>query len=122
MESAPRPERLLRVLVVDDDRAIRDVLRIALSLEDGVGEVMSAGDGNEAITVVRDFAPDIVVLDEQMPAMCGGEAAVEIRRMSPDTRIVAFSAALQTKPEWADEHFVKGGDMLDLATVIRLPD
>jgi CheY-like chemotaxis protein len=96
-------------------------MRIAISVEDGVGEVMSAGDGDEAVTMARDFAPDIVVLDEQMPAMTGGEAAAEIRRMAPDTRIIAFSATLLSKPDWADEHFVKG-DMLDLATVIRLPD
>jgi chemotaxis response regulator CheB len=114
-------KRPLRVLVVDDDRSIRDILRIAISVEDGVGEVMSAADGDEAVTVARDFAPDIVVLDEQMPAMTGGEAAAEIRRMAPDTRIIAFSAALLSKPDWADEHFVKG-DMFDLTTVIRLPD
>jgi CheY-like chemotaxis protein len=114
-------ERPLRILVVDDDRSIRDILRIALSLEDGVGEVLAAGDGYEAVSVARDFAPDVVVLDEQMPAMTGGEAAAEIRRMAPATRIIAFSAALDSKPDWADEHFVKG-EMPDLATVIRLPD
>jgi CheY-like chemotaxis protein len=121
MERTQPGDRPLRVLVVDDDRAIRDVLSIALSVEDGVGEVASAGDGDEAITVARDFGPDVVVLDEQMPARTGGEAAAEIRRMAPGTRIVAFSAALQSKPDWADDHFVKG-DMLDLARVIRIPD
>ena len=107
--------------MVDDDRSIREILSIALSVEDGVGEVMSAGDGDEAVIVARDFGPDVVVLDEQMPQMTGGEAAAEIRRMAPSTRIVAFSAALQTKPDWADEHFIKG-EMPDLARVIRLPD
>jgi CheY-like chemotaxis protein len=121
MGGMPEKDRPLRVLVVDDDRSIRDVLRIALSVEDGVGEVLSAGNGDEAVTVARDFAPDVVVLDEQMPAMTGGEAAAEIRRMAPDTRIIAFSAALQSKPDWADELFVKG-EMPDLRTVIRLPD
>jgi CheY-like chemotaxis protein len=121
MEGIPDDRRPLRVLIVDDDRSIRDILLIALSVEEGVGEVMSAGDGNEAVTVARDFLPDVVVLDEQMPEMTGGEAAAEIRRMAPRTRIVAFSAALQTKPDWADEYFVKGA-MPDLATVVRLPD
>lgn len=115
------PTRALKVLVVDDDRSVRDVLRIAFSLEDGVAEVRSAGDGREAVTVVREFEPDVIVLDQDMPAMSGSDAAVEIRKIAPSARIVAFSGALDTKPSWADEHFVKGS-VADLAVVIRLPD
>ena len=111
----------LKILVVDDDKSIRDVLRIALSLEDGVGEVRSAGDGREAVSVVRDFVPDVVVLDQDMPSMCGGDAAEEIRKLAPEARIVAFSGTLQTKPVWADGHYVKGA-VGDLSVVIRLPD
>jgi chemotaxis response regulator CheB len=115
------PERALKVLVVDDDESVRDVLRIALSLEDGVAEVRSAGDGREAVTVVRDFEPDVVVLDEEMPSMRGSDAAAEIRKIAPKARIVAFSGTLDAKPNWADGHFVKG-TVGDLSVVIRLPD
>jgi CheY-like chemotaxis protein len=121
MEGEAHHDRPLRVLVVDDDEAVRVVLQIALSLEDGVGEVRAASDGNEAVDLARDFGPDVVVLDEHMPEMTGGDAAERIRSMAPRTRIVAFSAGLQSKPEWADEHFVKG-EMPDLSTVIKLPE
>ena len=97
------------------------MLRIALSLEDGVGEVRSAGDGREAVSVVREFDPDVIVLDEDMPSMSGSDAAVEIRKVSPNARIVAFSGTLDAKPAWADGHFVKG-TVDDLSVVIRLPD
>ena len=109
----------MKILVVDDDRSVRDVLRIAFSLEDGVAEVRSAEDGSEAVAIVRDFAPDVVVLDQDMPAMSGGDAAEQIRKIAPDARIVAFSGTLQSKPLWADSHFVKGA-VGDLSVVIRL--
>lgn len=115
------PARALKVLVVDDDRSVRDVLRIAFSLEDGVSEVRSAGDGREAVSVVREFEPDVIVLDQDMPAMTGGDAAAEIRKIAPKARIIAFSGTLDTKPKWADGHFVKGA-VGDLSVVIRLPD
>lgn len=98
----------LRVLVVDDDDSVRNVLTIALSVEDGVGEVRSASDGNDALKICSEFCPDVVLLDYEMPEMDGGEAAGHIRRIHPGARIVAFSGVLERKPEWADDYFLKG--------------
>jgi CheY-like chemotaxis protein len=98
----------LKVLVVDDDDSVRNVLTIALSVEDGVGEVRTANDGNDALRVCSEFHPDVVVLDYEMPEMDGGTAATHIRAIYPDARIVAFSGVLEKKPEWADDYLLKG--------------
>jgi CheY-like chemotaxis protein len=98
----------LKVLVVDDDASIRSFLRIALSIEEGVGEVREADDGSAALGVLRDFGPDLVVLDYSMGHIDGREVAWFIRARYPRARIVAFSGLLDEKPDWADYHFVKG--------------
>lgn len=109
----------VKVLVVDDDRSIRDLLDIAFSSEDGVGEVRSAANGLEAIDLCADFSPDLVVLDYWMPSMDGEAAAARIRQLHPGARIVAFSGTLDAKPAWADDLYVKG-DLPDLELVIDL--
>jgi chemotaxis response regulator CheB len=98
----------LKVLVVDDDDSVRNVLTIALSVEDEVGEVRTANDGNDAVRVCSEFRPDVVVLDYEMPEMDGKTAASHIRRLHPAARIVAFSGVLEGKPEWADDYLLKG--------------
>lgn len=107
----------VKVLVVDDDASIRHVLSIALSVADGVGEVRVANDGTEALEVCRAFAPDVIFLDYWMPGMDGETAAGTIRELCPSVRIVSFSGVLETKPPWADEHFIKG-EMPDVDAVI----
>lgn len=107
----------VKVLVVDDDASIRRVLRIALSVADGVGEVREAVDGTDALEVCRSFTPDVIFLDYWMPGMDGEMAAGTIRQLCPLARIVSFSGVLETKPSWADDHFIKG-EMPDVEAVI----
>jgi chemotaxis response regulator CheB len=111
------PARSVKVLVVDDDDSIRRVLRVALSVNDGVGEVREAIDGIDALEVCRSFGPDVIILDYWMPAMDGEVAAATIREICPGALIVSFSGVLDTKPEWADQHYVKG-EMPDVEAVI----
>jgi CheY-like chemotaxis protein len=108
----------VNILIVDDDDSIRDLLRMVLSVEDNVGEVREAVDGTDAIKVVETFEPDVIVLDYSMPDMDGGEAAREIRHSHPDAKIIAYSGILQRKPEWADDHYVKG-DLPDLDAILQ---
>jgi YesN/AraC family two-component response regulator len=98
----------LKVLLIDDDDSIRSLLRAALSIEDGFGEVREASNGWDALAVATEFAPDVILLDYWMPAMDGRETAEVLRSLHPDVRIVAFSGVLDSKPEWADDYAVKG--------------
>lgn len=113
-----KPEPL-KVLVVDDDRSIRNLLDIAFSSEEGVGEVKAASNGLEAVALCAGFSPDLVVLDYWMPNMDGEAAAARIRELHPSARIIAFSGTLDEKPGWADDLYVKG-DLPDVGLVIDL--
>jgi DNA-binding response OmpR family regulator len=66
-----------RVLVVDDDRVIQQLLEVNLELEGY--EVAKASDGEEAIRMVHAFAPDIVLLDVMMPKFDGREVCRRIK-------------------------------------------
>ena len=80
----PNPESKLRVLVADDNARVRH--GIAEMLQGG-----EAGDGAEAVSMVRALEPDVVFLDLSMPVLSGGGAAEAIRAISPSTRIVFIS-------------------------------
>ena len=96
------------VLIVDDDPSIRTLFEVALSVEDGIGEVRVAANGLDAVQVCREMEPDVIVLDYQMPLMDGRDAALHIRDVCPTASIVAFSGIIDDKPTWADHYWPKG--------------
>jgi two-component system, NarL family, nitrate/nitrite response regulator NarL len=79
-----------RILVADDHQAERENLRSAFKGE-AVEFCGEAGDGEEAVDRAKELKPDLVLLDVSMPVMNGLEAAYEIRRAIPSTKIVFFS-------------------------------
>jgi YesN/AraC family two-component response regulator len=91
----------VRVVLTDDERDVRVLLRTALRVDDRCEVVGEASDGAEAVAVVKAERPDVVVLDLRMPKMTGEEAALAIRKESPETAIVVFSAFVTNKAETA---------------------
>jgi chemotaxis response regulator CheB len=82
-----------RVLVVDDNSHIRDLVRYNLEADGRFEVVGEAGDGERAIRLAADLQPDAVVLDVAMPAMNGLDALPLIRRaVGPDIVAVLLSA------------------------------
>ena len=79
-----------RILLVDDFQRIRSGVRTLLRSE-SVEICGEAENGREAIERVRELHPDLVLLDIVMPVMSGIEAAHEIHRISPSTKIVFFT-------------------------------
>ena len=79
-----------RVLVVDDDRAVRDSLR--RSLEFNGYEVALAGDGAEALASIARTPPDVVVLDVMMPRLDGIETTKALRSSGNDLPILVLTA------------------------------
>lgn len=86
-----RPESTARLVLVDDDHALR--LALHELLEDaGYDVVGEAGNGAEGLAVISEVRPDVVLLDLRMPGVGGVEVARELRQHSPDVRVIMFSA------------------------------
>ena len=84
--SGPKP----RVLVVDDDKAVRESLR--RSLEFNGYDVHLAGDGAEALAGIGAVGPDVVVMDVMMPRLDGLEATRALRTAGNDVPIIVLTA------------------------------
>jgi DNA-binding NarL/FixJ family response regulator len=133
-----------RVLVVDDQTVVRDGLVLLLGLLPGLEVVGSASDGEEAVRLVEENRPDVVLMDLRMPRVDGVEATRRIKTAHPSVQVVVLTtysdddsvfAALQagargylTKDAGAEEiaraiNAVQGGDaQLDPSVQRRLVD
>jgi DNA-binding NarL/FixJ family response regulator len=81
----------IRVLVVDDQRVVRDGLTMLVGLIDGVEVIGTACDGIEAIERAERQRPDVVLMDLRMPRMEGAEATRRIRATLPDTQVLVLT-------------------------------
>jgi DNA-binding NarL/FixJ family response regulator len=88
--AAERQGESLRVLIVDDHDLFRAGLHNLLE-EQGVVIVGEASTGAEAVEIVRELAPDVVVMDLNMPGMGGVEATRHISEIAPLTRVVMLT-------------------------------
>ena len=93
-DTAARPQAPVRVLLVDDHDLFRTGLRSLLE-EQGVDVVGEAADGAKALHMANELAPDVVIMDLNMPAMNGVEATRQITTMSPLTRVVVLTISDQ---------------------------
>ena len=79
-----------KILVVDDDANICELLRLYLTKEGY--QVTTANDGEEGLDKFNQVKPDMVLLDVMMPRMDGYEATAQIRKQSADVPIIAVTA------------------------------
>ena len=106
------------VLIVDDDDQIRYLLRMLFETE-GFEVVGEASDGPNGLALAMRHEPDFIILDYLMPGMDGAETARCLKVMAPGSRIVAFSAILTKKPEWADA-FLDKERVVEVAPLLRV--
>jgi EAL domain-containing protein (putative c-di-GMP-specific phosphodiesterase class I)/DNA-binding NarL/FixJ family response regulator len=83
----------IRLMLADDEASILEAICDLVSMDKDIDVVGTARDAGEAIVLAELHAPDVVLLDVRMPGGGGNRAAREIRRRSPETRIVALSAS-----------------------------
>jgi DNA-binding NarL/FixJ family response regulator len=81
----------VKVLLVDDFEGFRHSLRSFLRSQPGFEVVGEAVDGNDAIEKAEQLHPDLVLMDLEMPNKDGFDATREIKRRSPETRVVILS-------------------------------
>ena len=93
-ETISSSTELLRVMLVDDHDLFRTGLRNLLE-EQGLLIVAEASEGASALSLVRELAPDVVVMDLNMPGMNWIEATREIARVAPLTRVVVLTISDQ---------------------------
>ena len=108
-------ERNATVLIVDDEVEIRHVLRLLCETE-GFDMIGEAANGVEAVPLALRHQPDFVILDYLLPRLDGRGAAEILRTITPESKIVAFSAILKDQPDWADAYLNKDrvGELMPL--------
>jgi two-component system response regulator MprA len=111
-----------RILVIDDERHIRDLLEIGLS-DEGY-EVRSAPDGQAGLQIVRDWSPDLIVLDVMLPKV-DGVALLPMLRQITEAPIIMLSARGEISDKvaglthGADDYLAKPFEMRELAARIE---
>ena len=80
-----------RVVIAEDHTILREGLRALLSLQDEIEVVGEAGDGREAVRVVDEHVPDLLLIDLSMPKLNGIEAISEIRSRHPQIKIIVLT-------------------------------
>jgi two-component system, NarL family, nitrate/nitrite response regulator NarL len=83
----------IRVLIADDHRLFAEALEAILGGDDRIEVVGHAADGREAVRLVHDLKPDVVLMDISMPVLDGIEAARQIRTTDGDTSILMLTGS-----------------------------
>lgn len=117
-------QQMIKVLIVDDHKVVREGLRRMLDMESGFTVVGEASDGNEAITQSMALSPDVVTMDLKMPGMDGIAATGQLKKMKPDIAVVVFTLyaddlVRQAIEGGASGYILKTSDTLEIISALR---
>ena len=117
---------MIRIVLADDHLVIRKGLRILLEAEQGFSILAEAGDGLEAIKIVEDLQPDVLVADITMPGLDGLGVTRRVRKRVPHTQVVVLSMhaheayVLEALRNGALGYVLKNAEVADLVLAIRM--
>jgi DNA-binding NarL/FixJ family response regulator len=113
----------MRVLIVDDLESNRQGLVALLEFEPDIEAILEAANGREAVQLVADEQPDVVLMDVRMPVMDGVEATRQIKARWPQVKVVVLTMYPSNKAEalaaGADRFLLKGSTGQSLPEIIR---
>ena len=115
----------IRIVIVDDQRLIREGLAALLALVSDLQILGQAADGQAAIELAATLSPDVILMDVRMPGMNGVAATREIRRRFPTTRVIVLTTfdddeyVFQSLQAGASGYLLKNADPDHLAAAIR---
>lgn len=125
MTNDSRQDHVVRVLVVDDQRLMRDGIASLLEMQEAIEVVGTASNGQEALEKALSLRPDVILMDVRMPVMDGVVATGQVRRELPSCRILMLTtfdddeyviAALQAG---ASGYLLKNLPAPDLASAVQ---
>lgn len=85
----------IRILIIDDHSVVRQGLKMFLALDDELEVVGEASNGEQALALVEELSPDVVLMDLLMPVMDGITATQSIRQNHPETEVIALTSVLE---------------------------
>jgi DNA-binding NarL/FixJ family response regulator len=113
------------IVLADDHLLVREGLRALLEVEHDLKVVGEAGDGIEAVSHVEHLNPKILILDLMMPGLNGLDVLKQIKRRSPDTKVVILSMyanegyVLEALSSGASAYVLKDSSSADLVLAVR---
>jgi two-component system NarL family response regulator len=91
VDAVPTRHEPIRVLVVDDQYAFTDMLRVVLDLEDDITVVGTAVTGDEGLQMALDTHPDVALVDYHMPGLSGLDVIRGLRRAHEDVKVIVLT-------------------------------
>jgi DNA-binding NarL/FixJ family response regulator len=82
---------MINTIIVDDQKIVRDGLKMILSLDDQINILGEAGNGKELMEIVPEMMPDVILMDIRMPIMDGVETTKAIKEKYPDIKIIILT-------------------------------
>jgi DNA-binding NarL/FixJ family response regulator len=115
----------IRLAICDDVREFRQLMRFGLGEDPDIDIVGEAADGVEAVEIVSDLRPDVVLLDLSMPKLDGLEVIESLRERAPASRIIVLSGFAAARMErlvmerGAARYLEKGAPLAEIRSAIR---
>lgn len=88
---------MIRIMLVDDHTMVREALRVVLEQDNSLQVVAEASDGETALRLAEEFAPDVVVMDVALPGQSGIETTRRLLARHPDIKVLALSTYLDRR-------------------------
>ena len=115
------PEMAARILLVDDHESVRKGVRTLFANDTSLQVCGEAQNGVDAVRMVAELSPDVVILDLTMPGLTGFQTAAKMREIAPSIRIIFFTIHEIPAGAWwvgADACVSKGSTLEELTVTV----